>query len=55
MFFSEEKNQKTFVPAPLDKSRPWPDSWEGAENKSLFASFSSEKEYSYLPVLARHM
>jgi hypothetical protein len=24
MFFSEEKNQKTFAPALADASRPWP-------------------------------
>jgi hypothetical protein len=23
-FFSEEKNQKTFIPAPAARSRPWP-------------------------------
>jgi hypothetical protein len=22
-FFSEEKNQKTFIPAPVERSRPW--------------------------------
>jgi hypothetical protein len=39
MFFFEKKNQKTFVPVHgHPRSRPWP------ENKSLFASFSSEKE-----------
>jgi hypothetical protein len=24
MFFSEEKNQKTFAPAPADRLGPWP-------------------------------
>jgi DNA-binding transcriptional LysR family regulator len=32
LFFSEEKNQKTFISAPADGSRPWPDSWEAAQN-----------------------
>jgi hypothetical protein len=36
MFFFEKKNQKTFVRS-LDRARA---------NKSLFASFSSEKEES---------
>jgi hypothetical protein len=44
MFFSEEKNQKTFIPAPAAKCRPWPRTLELRGNKSLFASFSSEKE-----------
>jgi hypothetical protein len=44
MFFSEEKNQKTFISALVPCSRPWPDTWVQRGNKSLFASFSSEKE-----------
>jgi hypothetical protein len=46
MFFSEEKNQKTFTSPPLPRSRPWPARCRSAGNKSLFASFSSEKEDS---------
>jgi hypothetical protein len=38
-FFSEEKKQKTFVPAPADRSRPWPRSWERRRNKSLLLLF----------------
>jgi hypothetical protein len=30
MFFSEEKNQKTFAPALADGSRPWPERGEAA-------------------------
>jgi hypothetical protein len=32
MFFSEEKNQKTFMSAPAYACRPWPERWEVAEN-----------------------
>jgi hypothetical protein len=46
MFFSEEKNQKTFISGAAARSRPWPRSWERRRSKSLFASFSSEKEES---------
>jgi hypothetical protein len=31
LFFSEEKNQKTFNSAPAYRSMPWPDSWEATE------------------------
>jgi hypothetical protein len=41
MFFFEKKNQKTFIPSLL-ALRP------AQMNKSLFASFSSEKEDSSL-------
>jgi hypothetical protein len=43
-FFSEEKKQKTFMSGALPTLRPWPESISGRRNKSLFASFSSEKE-----------
>jgi hypothetical protein len=39
MFFSEEKNQKTFIPGLHEYSRPWPQSWEGRKNKSLLLLF----------------
>jgi hypothetical protein len=39
MFFSEEKNQKTFNPAPASTNRPWPARWERRENKSLLVLF----------------
>jgi hypothetical protein len=50
-FFSEEKKQKTFTSSPLPRSRPQilsngPGSINERQNKSLFASFSSEKEDS---------
>jgi hypothetical protein len=31
LFFSEEKNQKTFNSALAEACRPWPDSWEATE------------------------
>jgi hypothetical protein len=41
MFFFEKKNQKTFIPLPRGGTK---------RMKSLFASFSSEKEEScFLP------
>jgi hypothetical protein len=45
-FFSEEKNQKTFISPLFPRSRPWPETFRRRRNKSLFASFSSEKEES---------
>jgi len=39
MFFSEEKNQKTFIPALADGYRPWPASREVRRNKSLLLLF----------------
>jgi hypothetical protein len=44
MFFSEEKNQKTFISWLCQRCSSWPIRWEERGNKSLFASFSSEKE-----------
>jgi hypothetical protein len=44
MFFSEEKNQKTFIPAPVARVWPWPRIGKLRRIKSLFASFSPEKE-----------
>jgi hypothetical protein len=39
VFFSEEKNQKTFIPAPVERFRP-----AGATEKAkVFWFFSSEK------------
>jgi hypothetical protein len=40
MFFFEKKNQKTFI--------RWGGDGKGAKEKSLFVSFSSEKEESCL-------
>jgi hypothetical protein len=42
MFFSEEKNQKTFASGPADRSRPWPASLSLLKEK-VFWFFSSEK------------
>jgi hypothetical protein len=43
MFFFEKKNQKTFATFP-----PCQSGETGAKVESLFASFSSEKEESFL-------
>jgi len=49
MFFSEEKNQKTFVSAQADACRPWPENEGQPRIKSLLgragraSAFSSEK------------
>jgi hypothetical protein len=32
MFFSEEKNQKTFNSAPAEAYRPWPENGEAAQS-----------------------
>jgi hypothetical protein len=39
MFFSEEKNQKTFMTAQAHTYGTWPDGWEAAEKQKFFASF----------------
>jgi hypothetical protein len=48
MFFSEKRNQKAFTPSP--PQTPALPAWTGLmplrTNRSLFASFSSEKEDS---------
>jgi hypothetical protein len=44
MFFSEEKNQKTFTSPPLPGSRPWPDGCRSAGNKSLLLLFFRKED-----------
>jgi hypothetical protein len=39
LFFSEEKNQKTFISPPLPRSRPWPGPIRSAKQKSLLLLF----------------
>jgi hypothetical protein len=39
MFFSEEKNQKTFNAAPADRYRPWPDRLNLLRDKSFLVLF----------------
>jgi len=55
LFFSEEKKQKTFIPwrlaLPAEVPRAPNPNHEPPPNKSLFASFSSEKEESFFLVL----
>jgi hypothetical protein len=46
LFFSEEKKQKTLIFPPRPRLMPWPGFVRRRQNKSLFASFSSEKEDS---------
>jgi hypothetical protein len=36
LFFSEEKNQKTFKSAPAHRSGTWPGRWERLGNKEIF-------------------
>jgi hypothetical protein len=46
-FFFEKKNQKTFALAVVELPlTAWPKRRHSTRNKSLFASFSSEKEES---------
>jgi hypothetical protein len=47
MFFSEEKNQKTFIFQPLPRSRPWPASFRRARHKSLLLLFFRKEELSF--------
>jgi hypothetical protein len=51
MFFSEEKNQKTFVPGAADKLRPWPDRGGQRRNKSLLVLFFRKELLSFLILL----
>jgi hypothetical protein len=43
VFFSEEKNQKTFIPGLYRYVRPWAERWELLKVK-VFCFFSSEKK-----------
>jgi hypothetical protein len=47
MFFSEEKNQKTFNAPPPARSRPWPACVRWREHKSLLVLFF-RKEHLFL-------
>jgi hypothetical protein len=42
MFFSEEKNQKTFISTLAARSGTWPES-DAAQDAKVFWFFSSEK------------
>jgi hypothetical protein len=55
MFFSEEKNQKTFDSAQGYRSRPWPDRFNLVKDKSLLVLFFRKERLScscYVPALA---
>jgi hypothetical protein len=52
MFFSEEKNQKTFMSALYPALWPWPDLSAGTRVK-VFWFFSSEKNMLAFKVLSR--
>jgi hypothetical protein len=48
MFFSEEKNQKTFTSPLAARSRPWPGSLRWLRNKSLLLLFFRKEGLTYL-------
>jgi CubicO group peptidase (beta-lactamase class C family) len=52
MFFSEEKNQKTFNSPLAEACRPWPDNGEVAKKAKVFWFFSSEKNILLACLLA---
>ncbi len=54
MFFSEEKNQKTFISLPLPGSRPWPGSIRWRRNRSLLLLFFRKEDPCLCPVAAGH-
>jgi hypothetical protein len=45
IFFSEEKNQKTFISWQAARSRPWPPNGEPAEKQKSFASFLQKRRF----------
>ncbi len=47
MFFSEEKNQKTFMSLQLQRCRPWPARWKPRRNKSLLLLFFRKEDLSH--------
>jgi hypothetical protein len=48
VFFSEEKNQKTFISPPLPRSRPWPVRLRQRRDKSLLLLFFRKEDLSSL-------
>jgi hypothetical protein len=44
MFFSEEKNQKTFASPPIPRSRPWPATLSWRRHKSLLLLFFRKED-----------
>jgi hypothetical protein len=48
MFFSEEKNQKTFISWLLPPVRPWPQSFRERRNKSLLLLFFRKEAFFLL-------
>jgi hypothetical protein len=50
MFFSEEKNQKTFIPGASGNRAQSPRSWKPRRNKSLLLLFfRKEESFSFSP------
>jgi hypothetical protein len=47
MFFSEEKNQKTIIPAPAARYWPWSRPREIAEKIKVFSS--EKKSFLFMP------
>jgi hypothetical protein len=48
MFFSEEKNQKTFDLAPASRYGIWPDRWGGGKSEGLVVLFFAQRTYFLL-------
>jgi hypothetical protein len=46
MFFSEEKNQKTFISPPLPRGKPWPACIRSTRPKSLLLLFFRKEDLS---------
>jgi hypothetical protein len=47
MFFSEEKNQKTFMSGLTPPFRPWPEMWFRLRDKSLLLLFFRKEDAFY--------
>jgi hypothetical protein len=52
MFFSEEKNQKTFIPAPAESSGPRPSGVKLRRIKSLLLLFFRKEDLAFFVRLA---
>jgi hypothetical protein len=54
MFFSEEKNQKTFISWLSDACVPWPARWSRRRNESLLLLFFRKEDLPYLSAPTGH-
>jgi len=50
MFFSEEKNQKTFASGAAERYGTWPESWNSAGRKSLLLLFFRKEGLASLTI-----